>query len=86
MLCDFEALRPFFGWLPIDLVKKTFGVTTQYACMPMKTVLKKHFKSPNPALNIHRRNEAVATNTVYSDVPALTVGRLQPKSLLILSL
>jgi hypothetical protein len=86
MLCDFEALRPFFGWLPIDLVKKTFGVKTQYAFMPMKTVLKKHFKSPNPALNIHRRNEAVATNTVYSDVPALTVGRLQPKSLLILSL
>ena len=31
----------------------------------------KHLKSFNPALNIPRRHEAVATDTVFSDTPAV---------------
>ena len=36
---DYEALNPFFGWLPINIIKKTFKNTTQYAnntyeCIP----------------------------------------------------
>jgi hypothetical protein len=38
------------------------------------TVLKKHYKSPFPALNVHWRDEALATDTVYSDVPAVDSG------------
>jgi hypothetical protein len=34
-------------------------------------MLKKAFKSPNPALNIYRRNKDVACDTVYSDIPAI---------------
>ena len=34
----------------------------------------KHLKSRNPALNIPRRHEAVATNTVFSDTPAVDSG------------
>jgi hypothetical protein len=64
---DYDALRPYFGWLPLATVKETFAHTTQYACMPMSTYLKRHFKSPYPALNVHCRNEPVATDTVYSD-------------------
>jgi hypothetical protein len=37
-------------------------------------MLKKAFKSPNPALNIYRRNEDVACDIVYSDVPAIFDG------------
>ena len=33
--------------------------------------LKKTYRSPFPALNVHRRNEAVATDTVFSDTPAV---------------
>ena len=33
-----------------------------------------HLKSSNPALNIPRRPEAVATDTVYSDTPAVDSG------------
>ena len=33
--------------------------------------MKKHLKSRNPALNIPRRHEAVATDTIFSDTPAL---------------
>ena len=36
--------------------------------------MKKHFKSRNPALNIPRRHEAVATDTVFSDTPAVDSG------------
>ena len=36
--------------------------------------LKKTYRSPFPALNVHRRNEAVATDTVFSDTPAIDNG------------
>ena len=71
---DYEALCPFFGWLPADVVKQTFASTTQYACMPMSTNHKKQYKSPFPALNVHHCNEPVAMDTVYSDTPAIGGG------------
>ena len=36
--------------------------------------MKKHLKSRNPALNIPRRHEAVATDTVFSGTPAVDSG------------
>jgi hypothetical protein len=36
--------------------------------------LKKAFRSPNPAHNIYRRNEDIACDIIYSDVPAIFVG------------
>jgi hypothetical protein len=65
---DYEALRP------VDVVKRTFAATTQYARIPFSTTLKKHYKSPFPAFNVHRRDEPVATDTVYSDTPAVDSG------------
>jgi hypothetical protein len=38
---DYGQLRPCLGWLSIDAIKKTFEHTTQLACMPMSTILKK---------------------------------------------
>jgi hypothetical protein len=37
-------------------------------------MLKKAFRSPNPALNIYRRNEDVACDIMYSDIPAIFDG------------
>ena len=71
---DYQRLRPFFGWLSPSIIKKTFEMTTQLARLPMGTWLKKAFQSPNPALNVHRRNEPVATDIFYSDVPAVDNG------------
>ena len=71
---DYASLRPLFGWLSPDIIKKTFENTTQYARIPTGTLLKKTFKSPNPALNVARRNEAVACDIVYSDTPAVNDG------------
>ena len=50
---DYEALWPYFGWLPLDVVKKRYKCTTQFARIPMSTVLKKHCKSLFPANNVH---------------------------------
>ena len=38
--------------------------------------LKKHYHSPNPALNVHHRQEPVATDYVYADVPAIDDGSM----------
>jgi hypothetical protein len=60
--------------LSIDAIKKTFEHTTQLARMPMSTTLKKRYKSPNPALNVRPCDEPVATDTIYSDTPAIDCG------------
>jgi hypothetical protein len=66
---DYDALCPHFAWLPTDIIKKTFKVTTQYAQMPLSTLLQKCFKSPNPVVNV-----PVATDTIQSNVPAIDGG------------
>lgn len=65
---DYESLCSRFAWLPVNIIKCTFEVTTQYARLPHTTILKKRFKSPNLALNVHHCNEPVATDTIYWDV------------------
>ena len=71
---NFEALQPCFAWAPVDVIKHTFAVTTRYAKNILHLPLRKHFKSRFPALNVHRRREPVATDTVYSDTPAIDDG------------
>ena len=64
----------YFGWLPADIIQRSFQCTTQHACTPMSTLLKKHYKSPFPAFNVYRHNESVAMDTVFADVPAIDDG------------
>jgi hemerythrin superfamily protein len=71
---DYGQLCPHLGWLSIDAIKKMFERTTQLARMPMSTILKKRYKSPNPALNMRPSDEPVATDTIYSDTPAINCG------------
>jgi hypothetical protein len=71
---DYGHLRPRLGWLSVDAIKKTFECTTQLARMPMSTILKKRYKSLNPALNVHPCDKPVATDTIYSDTPVIDCG------------
>jgi hypothetical protein len=71
---DYGQLCPRLGWLSIDAIKKTFEHTTQLTRMPMSTILKKQYKSLNPALNVRPHDEPVATDTIYSDTPAIDCG------------
>jgi hypothetical protein len=71
---NFDLLRPLFGWAPADTIKRTFDVTTQYACGRVSDTIKQHWRSRFPACNVKRRNEPVATDTVFSDTPAVDCG------------
>ena len=69
---DWKSLRPYFGWQsephhPRNL-QSGIQVWRYYY------YLKKHFKSRNPAFNIPRRNEPVATDTIFSDTPTIHDG------------
>ena len=71
---DFEALRPYFAWASADSIANTFKVSTRYVGFSPHDYLKKHFRTRNPVLNIGRRREGVATDTVFADTPAIDNG------------
>ena len=72
---DWNALRPFFAWTSPSSTQDTFNVTTRHGSAPhTQDYIKKHFKSRNPVFNIPRRSEAVATDTIFSDTPAVDDG------------
>ena len=72
---DWNALRPFFAWTSPSSIKDTFNVTTRHGTAPhTQDYTKKHFKSRNPVFSIPRCSEAVATDTIFSDTPAVDDG------------
>jgi len=54
--------QPFLGWKPIEVIKKTFEATTQWATTTFDPPLKRHFKSRFPMLNKPRLNELFCTD------------------------
>ena len=63
---DYEKFRPYFGWVNVYTVQKTMEQSTQWGVsLPNTFPMKRHLKSRNPALNVPRRHEAVATDTVF---------------------
>jgi hypothetical protein len=75
---DYEAMRPFLGWLPTDIVKATFERTTQYARMPMSTFLNL------PSMSTAATNPSPPTRCSPTP-PLLMVGRSLHRSLLVRS-
>ena len=72
---DWNALCPLFAWTSPSSIKHTFHVTTRHGTAPhTQDYIKKHFKSRNPVFNIPRCSEAVATDTIFSDTPAVDDG------------
>ena len=72
---DWNALHPFFAWTSPSSIQDTFNVTTRHGSAPhTQDYIKKHFKSRNHVFNIPRRSEAVATDTIFSDTPAVDDG------------
>ena len=72
---DWNALCPFFAWASPSSIKDTFNVTTWHGTAPhIQDYIKNHFKSRNPVFNIPRHSEAVATDTIFSDTPAVDDG------------
>ena len=70
----FEKLRPYFGWVNKHTIEKTFYKTIQWAVASTRYPMRKHFKSRFPAFNIPQQSEKVATDTIFSDTPAIDSG------------
>ena len=71
---DYNSLRPYFGWVNAETIRKTFEQSTQWGVSITNIPMRRHLKSRNPALNVPRRLEAVATDTIFSDTPAIDSG------------
>ena len=72
---DYEKFRPYFGWVNVDTVQKVMEQSNQWGVsLPNTFPTKKHLKFRNPAFYIPRKHQAVATDTVFSDTPAVDSG------------
>jgi hypothetical protein len=72
---ELESLRPKLGWAPVDIIKKTLSATTQYAKQIVRSGgMRQHYRTRFPALNVHRQNESVSTDTILADTPAVGSG------------
>ena len=71
---DIETLRPYFGWVNKHTNEKNFHKTTQWAVASTRYPMRKHFKLRFPAFNIPWQSEEVATDTIFSDTPAIDSG------------
>jgi hypothetical protein len=75
---NYEALHPFFLNVKAEVVRQTITNTTQFAHNILAGPnMMKTYKSPFPACNVRCRNEAVATNTIISQVPAVDTGGIK---------
>ena len=71
---DWNVIRQYLGWIPIDRCKVTLRNSTQWFRAATQNRLKRHWKSRFPAANVPRWGEDVATDTFFSDVPAGDYG------------
>ena len=72
---DWNTQRPFLAWTSPSSIKDTFNVTTRHGTAPnTQDYITKHFKSRNPVFSIPRCSDAVATDTIFSDTPAVDDG------------
>ena len=72
---DWNTQCPFLAWTSPSSIKDTFNVTTRHGTAPnTQDYIKKHFKPRNPVFSIPRCSEAVATDTIFSDTPAVDDG------------
>ena len=81
---EYEKLRPYCAWVNADTVQSTIEQSTQWGVSITNTFpMKRHLKSRNPAHNVPRRHEPVATDTIFSDTPAVDSGVKQAQVLLV---
>ena len=72
---DWNTQRPFLAWTSPSSIKDTFNVTTRHGTAPnIQDYIKHHFKPRNPVFSIPRCSEDVATDTIFSDTPAVDDG------------
>jgi len=75
---DYSKYARFFPGADLDCIRRTFDATTQLGTRGAidGLQLRNRLHAPNPILNTPRRNEPVATDTLYSRTHAIDDGSL----------
>ena len=72
---DWNTQRLLLAWTSPSSIKDTFNVTTRHGTAPnTQDYIKNHFKPRNPVSSIPRCSEDLATDTIFSDTPAVDDG------------
>ena len=72
---DWNTQCPSPAWTSPSSIKDTFNVTTRHGTAPnTQDYIKNHFKPRNPVSSIPRCSEDLATDTIFSDTPAVDDG------------
>jgi hypothetical protein len=73
---DPKKLRPFLGWRPLEVIKRTLECTTQLARMTIRTPLRRHYKPRAPWLNVCRLDEPVSVDPIFANCKAIGTGHI----------
>jgi len=69
---DYATLRIYLGWLPLEVVNRTFACTTQLAMgSRLRLPFRQHHKSRTPQLNVPCLSETFVTDTLFSSETGL---------------
>ena len=74
VLIDNEKMQKYLGNITVNIVQRTFKQTTQIGALTRSSHLQRQFKSTNPTLNLHCRNEADDIDQIFAKVPAMDGG------------
>jgi hypothetical protein len=73
-----EQYRPYFLHVPVEKIRKTFENTTQLDTnIVFGPKIHQTIQSPYPAYNVRQRNEPVATDTIFAEVPAVDTNGMK---------
>ena len=71
---DPKHLRPYLGWRPLPLIKKTLMKTAQMAKMIIRYPLRRHVKARLLQLYATRIDEVVSTNLLFAKCKIIYYG------------
>ena len=71
---DPALLRPYLGWRPLKIVKRTLARATQMARMIIRQPLRRHVKARFPHLNVTRIDEPVSIDPMFSNCRSIHHG------------
>ena len=69
-----EQLRPYLGWAPLRVIKKTIAVTTQMAKMVIRYPMRRHIRSRLSFMRAKRLNEVVSTDPMFANCKSFGPG------------
>ena len=71
---DPRKLRPFLGFRPKRVIKRTLEKTTQMARMSLRHPLQRHEKPRFPHMNVSRVDETFSTDPFFANVKSIHHG------------